>query len=151
PIAYARPASSWFNNYELGYTGARFSPTGGLKISATDLARYMMMQMNLGVSPENGVRVLSEQNIRMMHRPAVEVDSVSSYGFGIRISDSLIPGKTMTGHTGSAQGLFSSMFFNREDNFGFVVITNGSRRETTQGFNALLKAVNNALYNHFIN
>lgn len=150
PIAYAAPASSWFNAYELGYTGARFSPTGGMKISATDLARYMMMHMNLGVSPENGSRVMSENGSLSMHTPSVEIDSVSRYGFGIRISDVLIPGMTMTGHTGSAQGLFSSMFFNRDQNFGIVVITNGSKRGTDQGINALIRAMNIYLYEQFV-
>lgn len=150
PIAYAAPSASWFNAYELGYTGARFSPTGGMKISATDLARYMMMHMNQGTSPENKARILSQQSARTMHTPHVTIDSVSRYGFGIRISDVLIPGLTMTGHTGSAQGLFSSMFFNRDQNFGIVVITNGSKRDTDQGINALIRAMNIYLYEQFI-
>lgn len=150
PIAYAAPSASWINAYELGYTGARFSPTGGMKISATDLARYMMMHMNLGLSPENGNRVMAEESALSMHTPSVAIDSVSRYGFGIRISDVLIPGVTMTGHTGSAQGLFSSMFFNRDQNFGIVVITNGSKRDTDHGVNALIRSMNNYLYQQFI-
>lgn len=150
PAAYTPPARSWMDNYQLGYTAPHFSPTGGMKISARDLARYMMMHMNHGVSPENGNRVMSVASARLMHSSAVEIDSVARYGLGIRISDILIPGKTMIGHTGSAYGLFSSMFFNREENFGFVVITNGSRRATDHGMSAVLRAVNGALHDHFI-
>lgn len=148
PVAYATPNKARMNHYKMGYSAAVFSPTGGMKISAKDLAKYMIMHMNHG---RNGTgRILSEENAKLMQTAQVQIDSVASYGYGIRITDALIPGKTMTGHTGSAQGLFSSMFFNLEDDFGIVVITNGTRRDTREGMNALIKSVNMQLYDEFI-
>ena len=47
PAAYA-PRREEIANYVMGYSTPIFSPTGGMKISATDLARYMIMHMNHG-------------------------------------------------------------------------------------------------------
>jgi CubicO group peptidase (beta-lactamase class C family) len=49
PNAYA-PRSEEIADYAMGKTTPIFSPTGGMKISATDLAKYMIMHMNLGLS-----------------------------------------------------------------------------------------------------
>ena len=46
--AYA-PRSERIANYRFGYDTPVFSPTGGMKISACDLARYMMMHMGWGL------------------------------------------------------------------------------------------------------
>lgn len=136
-------------DYELGYTGARFSPTGGLKVSALDLAKYMQMHMNFGIF--NGQRVLSEPSSALMQRPFAQVSDVRDYGLGIRIGRDLIDGETMIGHTGAAQGLRSAMFFEPYKKFGFVVITNGTNHTmTVDGYDSLLKTVTNALYAHFI-
>jgi hypothetical protein len=72
------------------------------------------------------------------------------YGLAIMTTDKLIPGKTMKGHTGSAYGLYSAMFFNPEEKFGFVVISNGCDPAYTGGFNAVIKRSVNCLYDHFI-
>ena len=46
------------------------------------------------------------------------------YGFALEKTDRLIDGYVMTGHTGSAYGLYSAMFFQKEK-FGFIVLCNG--------------------------
>jgi hypothetical protein len=56
----------------------------------------------------------------------------------------------MTGHTGSAYGLYSAMFFQPKDKFGFVVITNGCNPAYSDGMNKLLKATIKSLYRNFI-
>ena len=47
PGAY-NPRREELAQYVMGYSTPVFSPTGGMKISATDLARYMTMHMNYG-------------------------------------------------------------------------------------------------------
>ena len=47
PAAYA-PRREEIANYITGYSTPIFSPTGGMKISASDLARYMTMHMQQG-------------------------------------------------------------------------------------------------------
>ncbi|MBO6097512.1 MAG: hypothetical protein J6P56_09415, partial [Bacteroidales bacterium] len=49
--AYA-PRSERIANYRFGYDTPVFSPTGGMKISACDLARYVMMHMGWGTAPD---------------------------------------------------------------------------------------------------
>jgi hypothetical protein len=56
----------------------------------------------------------------------------------------------MTGHTGSAYGLYSAMFFNPKEKFGIVVITNGCNPNYTNGINDVLRAGLNSLYDNFI-
>lgn len=139
--AYA-PLGARLDHYTMGYSAPMFSPTGGLKISAPDLATWMLVHMNQG--EWNGVRLISAEHAKLMQQQAVEVDETSGYGLAIRIDRALLPGVQLVGHTGSAHGLYSSMFFEPEKKFGFVVITNGTRDVEVRTL------VNRALYEHFI-
>lgn len=145
PNAYA-PRSEEIAHYEMGKTTPIFSPTGGMKISATDLAKYMIMHMNLGKA--NGKRIISKRSARLMQTP---LSSDENYGLAILKTDKLIEGKTLTGHTGSAYGLFSTMFFEPNEKFGIVVISNGCNPVYDNGFNAFMKNTVNSLYKNLIN
>jgi len=140
PNAY-NPRSAEIAAYTMGYSTPVFSPTGGMKISAPDLARYMMMHMNLG--KYKGKRIMSKKSARAMQTPYSEKEG---YGFAIMNSTKLIPGKHMTGHTGSAYGLYSAMFFNPNEKFGIVVISNGCDIKYSDGFNTVIRKVVNVLY-----
>jgi len=144
PNAYA-PRSEEIAHYEMGKTTPIFSPTGGMKISATDLAKYMIMHMNLGKA--NGKRIISKRSSRLMQTP---LSSDENYGLAILKTDKLIEGKTLTGHTGSAYGLFSTMFFEPNEKFGIVVISNGCNPVYDNGFNAFMKNTVNSLYKNLI-
>jgi CubicO group peptidase (beta-lactamase class C family) len=144
PGAYA-PRSEEIANYTMGYSTPVFSPTGGMKISAPDLARYMTMHMQMG--KYNGKRIISKKSAQQMQTP---VPGKENYGLAIATSDKLITGKTMKGHTGSAYGLYSIMFFHPKEKFGFVVISNGCHPGYTDGFNTVMKQTVNCLYNNFI-
>ena len=72
------------------------------------------------------------------------------YGFAISNLDDLIMGKHMTGHTGSAYGLYSAMFFNPKEKFGIVIITNGSKTGYTKGIPNSSRELINSLYNTLI-
>jgi len=147
------PASGAYNprTYEIahyvpGYSTPIFSPTGGMKISATDLAKYMTMHMNYG--KYKGVRIISRKSAKTMQ--TIVSDGEGGYGLAILTTDKLIPGKIMKGHTGSAYGLYSMMFFNPKEKFGMVAITNGCNVVYDDGFNAVLKAAENILYEEMI-
>ena len=144
PNAYA-PRSKEIADYAMGKTTPIFSPTGGMKISATDLAKYMMMHMNLGKA--NGKRIISKRSARLMQTP---LSSDENYGLAILKTDKLIEGKTLTGHTGSAYGLYSTMFFEPNEKFGIVVISNGCNPVYDNGFNAFMKNTVNSLYKNLI-
>lgn len=139
--AYA-PLGERLDGYVMGYSTPMFSPTGGVKISAPDLAMYMLMHMNQG--EWNGVRILGAESAAAMQAPTVDIDGSGGYGLAIRTEGALLPGIVLTGHTGSAYGLYSSMFFDAEKKYGFVVVTNGTRDM------GIRDEVNRVLYEHFI-
>ena len=144
PAAYA-PRSVEIKNYEMGKSTPIFSPTGGMKISAKDLATYMMMHSNQG--KYNGVRLISKKSAKIMQTKLSEEEG---YGLAIETTDHMIPGKIMKGHTGSAYGLFSAMFFNPEEKFGIVVISNGCDPVYNNGYNTVIRKAVNCLYENII-
>ena len=110
-------------SYRSGIDTPVFSPTGGMKISAPDLARYMLVHMNYGRSPE-GVRILDEALARSMQTPRSDEEH---YGLALWVDEgSLVPGVRLVGHTGGAYGLRSAMFFDPEAKYGFVMMSSGT-------------------------
>ncbi len=153
PAAYQSPAEQIDANYRMGYSTPLFSPTGGLKISARDLARYMLMHMNAGADPATGTRILNKETARLMQTDAVQIDPHNSYCLALRHTLNLIPGERMTGHTGSAYGLISALFFEPEKKFGFVMMTNGVTPEyarKTDGYARIQREVITLLHDSFI-
>lgn len=73
-----------------------------------------------------------------------------NYGLALWSTDKLIPHVNLTGHTGSAYGLYSTMFFDPKHKYGFVVITNGCRLSETSGYNLMLQEIVNLLYQDYI-
>ena len=140
PGAYD-PRRQEIQNYVMGYSTPLFSPTGGMKISAADLARYMTMHMKHG--KYHGVRIISKKSSRIMQ---TTVAPKEGYALAIMHTDKLIPGKKLTGHTGSAYGLYSAMFFDSKKKFGIVVITNGCNPVYEGGYNLVIKRAVNSLY-----
>lgn len=142
--AYA-PRAEEIANYTMGYSAPIFSPTGGMKISAPDLAKYMTMHMHFGTF--NDTNIISAKSAKTMQTPVAIEDA---YGLALLQSDDLIDGVTLTGHTGSAYGLYSAMFFNTEEKYGFVVITNGINIPPTDDVNSFQKAIISSLYRNLI-
>ncbi len=145
PGAYD-PRKKEIENYVMGYSAPIFSPTGGMKISAPDLARYMMMHINHG-KKKGKKGIISEASAKIMQTPVAVKEG---YGLALLKTDKLIKGEIMTGHTGSAYGLFSAMFFNPEKKFGFVVISNGCDPRYSDDNNTTINKVINILYRSFI-
>ena len=144
PNAYA-PKTTEVAAYQMGYSAPIFSPTGGMKISAQDLATYMMMHANYG--KYNGVRLISKKSSKLMQ---TAVSDVARYGFALETPGSIIDGEKMIGHTGSAYGLFSAMFFNPQEKYGIVVISNGCHPGETKGYNNVIRKTVSALYQNLI-
>lgn len=145
PAAY-EPRSEQVNKYMLGKSTAVLSPTGGMKISALDLAKYMMMHMNYGMG-ENGVRILSEDMSRLMQTP----QSDNGYSFALERGDEIIKGVKLIGHTGGAYGLRSAMYFNPEEKFGFIVLSSGmTRHKASPDDESILSGSMRRMYKYFI-
>jgi CubicO group peptidase (beta-lactamase class C family) len=143
PAAYA-PRRKEIRSYAMGYSTPVFSPTGGMKISATDLAKYMAMHLNKGKYKDT--RIISKKSAKQMQAKIAD----NGYGLALTTTDKLIPGKVLTGHTGSAYGLYSAMFFQPKGKYGFVVITNGCSAPDSDEYNKALVATINSLYRNLI-
>jgi CubicO group peptidase (beta-lactamase class C family) len=144
PSAYA-PRTEEINNYIMGRSTPIFSPTGGMKISAHDLAEYMIMHSQLG--KHKGKRIIPKNLSKQMQAIISEEEN---YGMALETSTQLIPGKTMIGHTGVAYGLYSIMFFEPKEKIGFVVISNGCDPKTINGINGVLHKTVNILFDNLI-
>jgi CubicO group peptidase (beta-lactamase class C family) len=139
--------------YIMGYSAPLFSPTGGMKISAPDLAKYMIMHMNYGIDPQTGVRIIKEETSKLMQTPVIETGEEGKYCFALNQITNLVPGETMTGHTGSAYGLLSAMYFEPVKKFGIVMITNGTSLQYgdyVDGFAPIQRDVVRILYDAFM-
>jgi len=140
-----RPLGDRIENYELGYSAPLFSPTGGMKISAPDLAKYMTMHMNYGTL--GGVEIISGENAKKMQEPLAWMDANRDYGLALHHDrGAMVPGAQLIGHTGDAYGLNSVMMFDPGKHFGMVVITNGFK-PSDPSFQSQIMAI---LYDHFI-
>jgi len=144
PNAYAA-RSEEIANYTMGYSTPIFSPTGGMKISATDLAKYMTMHMNYGTYKDG--RIITKKSSKLMQTPlSVE----ENYGFALENTTKMVDGIPLVGHTGSAYGLFSAMFFDPKKKYGIVVISNGCHPAYKGGYNNVIKRTVNVLYDNLI-
>ena len=136
-------------NYIPGYSTPLFSPTGGMKISTLDLAKVMMMHMNKGTL--NNVKILEESSCDLMQSKITPTNYTNEYyGMGIITTDNLLKGHTLTGHDGLALGAYTAMYWSKEENYGFVIATNGCNGKTEYDFANILCESAECLYKNLI-
>lgn len=120
------------SNYVIGTNGLIFGPQGGLRVSAKDLAKFMLMIMNGGI--HNGVRILADSTVSMILEPQWIYSGsngnnyygiFNTYGLGASRTNDLLPNQTLYGHPGEAYGLISDLYFSRLNDYGIIFITNG--------------------------
>ena len=141
-----RSTADKMTTYVLGYSAPLFSPTGGMKITAHDLAIYMMMHMNYG--EYNGVRIISEKSSKMMQTPVWT--GKARYGLCLKEYPNFMNdakyrevGNLPIGHSGSAQGLKSIMIWSPSDGWGVVAMISGYASNRKRD---IVKALVNAVY-----
>jgi CubicO group peptidase (beta-lactamase class C family) len=113
------------HHYILGYCTPMLNPAGGLKISATDLAKYMMMHINKGKFRWRK-RVVAKESEEQMWKG----QNKTTYGLSFVHFLKVIPGEDLVGMNGANYGIHSSMYFHPEKKYGFVVICNGCNSKT---------------------
>lgn len=108
--------------YRLGRNGSAFSPQGGLRISARDLAVIGRLLLN------QGKPILSKSSFAEMIGPAWTFDGSNgddskgyfkAYGLGVHWLDDGKGGKWF-GHVGEAYSLRAGFWINRKEGKGFV-------------------------------
>lgn len=121
-----------------------YSPAG-MKISAPDLARFMMMHMNYGTL--DGKRVLTSRSEREMQRNYV---GDSNYGLSFRQYTDLVPGKTLHGQTGGIPGVKTCMIFDPTTRTGYVIVTAGADSDYIDGYGDIHKPLIKSLHKHLL-
>ena len=121
--AYA-PRGEKLDSYRPGEDTYLFSPASGLKMSALDLAKYVQMHMNYGIS-HDGVRIIREDLSRDMQVARSFVGD-EHYGVGLLRNGTYAEGIELVGHLGGAWGMRGMIFFNPEEHYGFVALSNGA-------------------------
>ena len=111
--------------YKLGRNGSAFSPQGGLRISARDLAKVGQVMLN------DGAPLLSQTTFAEMIAPVWRFDGTNgdddkgyfkAYGLGVHWFDDGKGGQWI-GHVGEAYSLRAGFWVNRKTGKGFVRYT----------------------------
>ncbi len=132
------------DHYVLGESLGLAYPPSGMKITTSNLAKYMMMHMHGGIL--NGVRILSEDSEKRMRDNYV---GKHNYGFSFRQYRNLIHDTILYGQTGGGFGLKSAMIFDPTHKMGFVIISSGSASEYIDGYGDIHKPLIQLLYSFF--
>lgn len=134
------------DNYKTeSYTGLLY-PAAGMKTSAYELSKYMMMHMHDGVY--KNIRILSSKSESAMREIAYGTEN---YGLSFREYKGLIDNEILCGQTGGGElGEKTAMIFHPKGLYGFVIITNGSKSKYIDGYADMHKSLIRILYNHLI-
>jgi len=97
------------------------APAGAMWSNADDMAKYLIMLLNRGVSAK-GELLVSAENLAYLWEPWVEIDRQISYGLGWHIED--YHGLTVIHHPGGTVGFASELVIIPERNVGFALLTN---------------------------
>lgn len=133
---YQRDLSQTANRSPFVSIGG-YAPAGSVLASSTDMARYLITQLQKGVSPD-GTVVASEANVLRTHQPGVVVppDSLNglpsallvdteSTNYDLGWFDEVFKdGQRMLWHAGGIDGFGSLMGFLPQHGVGFVGLTN---------------------------
>jgi CubicO group peptidase (beta-lactamase class C family) len=154
------PAPRDLSGYVIGSNGSLFGPQGNLRISAKDLAKFMIARMNGGIV--NGIRIINDSTAVLMNTAVWTDNGVNgnnyyglfrSWGLGTHITtntangDILFGGKVMAGHPGEAYGLISDAYYEMKKNgVGFVFMTNGKNGAYAFGTNSAFYTVEEAVF-----
>ncbi len=104
------------------FTGDPLAPSGSIKASVIEMARYMVTQVSRGIAP-NGTRVVSEKNLTETWQPQIaDEEEGGSYGlgWGVQTED----GVTIVSHEGSYDNFTSLLIFIPSAKSGMVLLTN---------------------------
>jgi CubicO group peptidase (beta-lactamase class C family) len=127
---YARPHDVDFDGRTTLATMGRnlasvpVRPAGGLWTSASDLSRYVMLELARGKLPD-GSRLVSESNLAQRQVPNATEAEDATYGMGLRVDKHW--GVTVVHHGGAAWGYHSDMLWLPEHGVGAVILTNGDQ------------------------
>ena len=151
PVVRGSDGSCDLKRWRAGRNGAMFSPQGGLRISARDLAQIGRLLLGGGVV--DGVRLLQPASFRKLTSPAwvfdghnglrgeEDTNANASTGifcrYGLALQTLATPvrdcaddprgdGRALIGHAGSAYGLLSGLWVDRKAGTGVAYFVTGA-------------------------
>ncbi len=126
---------------ELGRNAA---PAGGLTVSANDMARWLMIQLDGGMLPGHDGRLFSEAAHEEMWKPVVlmpigeapeslkaAMPTFNTYALGWDVSD--YRGARIVSHTGAVFGFLTAVVLIPEKHVGFSIEINSEDGEVIRG------------------
>lgn len=148
PVFVAEGIACTLDSYELGSNGALFSPQGGLRISAGDLATIGQLLLNRG--GHRGTAFLSPASMETVVNPVWEYDGRNgvtddgfycAYGLSIQFlpgahdecRDDLFGGRRMIGHAGAAYRVRSGLWVDLERGVGIAYFSANNGKEPPFG------------------
>ena len=113
-------------------------PAGSINSSATEMAKWLLLQLNRGKIPGREERIFSERQSREMWSAqtilpigagasplAPKRPKFAAYGLGWGLSD--YHGRKMVAHTGGVAGMVSRVMLVPEEDLGVVILTNAEQ------------------------
>lgn len=152
PVVAAADGSCDLSRYVLGTNGALFSPQGGLRISARDLATVGQLLLNKG--RHRGQAFLSEGSISAMLEPSWRFDGANgqtdkgfycAYGLATQSLPVATPGcrddlfgdgRAVAGHAGDAYRLRSGLWVDQRRGVGIAYFAANNGKEPPYGSSA---------------
>ena len=146
------PQGCDLSTYAPGSNGALFSPQGGLRISARDLATIGRLLLNGGM--HDGTRFLSEASIRTLITPVWQYDGSNgdtesgfycAYGLAVQSlpvrqegchDDLFGNGRFAFGHAGDAYGVRSGLWIDPATGTGIAFFATGNGDDPPRGRSA---------------
>lgn len=122
-------------------SGTQDGPSGGVRSTASDMARWLRFQINRGEL--DGTRLVSERAMEEMHSPQIifpttaamrrarMVETFPAYGLGWQVMD--YRGRRMLWHSGNADGMPSYLAILPDQKLGVVVLLNSWLGSTLHG------------------
>lgn len=114
------------------------APVGGVITNVTDMARYLITQLNEGVTPD-GVRVVSAEALTETWHPQTMVTGIDPWltppaGYGMGWIEEHYGDVRILRHGGGIDGFASEMALLPETKIGIVILSNSSLGETLGQF-----------------
>ncbi|WP_094603033.1 D-aminopeptidase [Sporomusa silvacetica DSM 10669] len=133
-------------------TGAlAHSPAGGLRANSTDLVKFLQVHMNGGMYKHT--RILKPDTADLMHSMQWFGYSMGGFykqkGLNFHITDDLVPGKRLVGHSGEAYGLSSDAYYDPDSKLGIVFLMNGANLIEANPYYSVENAIAKTLFTTF--
>lgn len=127
------------------------SPAGGVRMNIIDLSKFMMVHINGGTY--GGKSILKQDTVDLMHSIQWFGNSMGGLykqkGLSFHITDDLVPGQRLIGHSAEAYGLIGDAYYDTDAKYGIAFLMNGGNYAHTTPYYSIESQVAKILYDEF--